>query len=449
MASEYDDPDTGVRTKTWPDVPVDQQPPQDLKLFPKPSSAGKVDEPSLPVWKRVGRWFFSPNAYPLKLFIASRVFFIGITYSVLALLTVGHEANRGVGVTVESLYKAWDQWDATWYIGIASQGYGGFKPVDSSAFFPLMPFAMKMMAEPLSLVHDKNAYLLAGMLVSNLAFLGAGWVFYALVRQEFNTAIAQRALLYFMFFPKALFTFAPYSESLFLLVFIASYYFLRRKQFALAGLFAGLAMLGRFFGVILVLPFVIELAWYCRKDVGKWFRYGWSLVAIPAALGVYMLVLYLSLGNPLAFLQAEAAHWNRHFVEPIQTLLVAVVNVRDLHFGSTYQLDRLFDLVIVFAELAFLIAALTPWGLRRFRVPFSMTLLSLGVLLIPLSDPFTGYLPGYIASISRLMLPAIGFYCVLARFTERRPRWHEVILVFSVGFLVVFTAGFVLGDYVI
>ncbi len=87
--------------------------------------------------------------------------------------------------------------------------------------------------------------------------------------------------------------------------------------------------------------------------------------------------------------------------------------------------------------------------MRRFRLPLSLTLLSLGVVLIPLSDPLTGYLPGYIASLSRYMLPALGFYCVLARLTEKRPRWHEAILIFFVGCLVVFTAGYVLGDYVI
>jgi hypothetical protein len=311
-----------------------------------------------------------------------------------------------------------------------------------------MPLATRIVAEPLSLFSGQQAYLIAGMLVSNAAFFGAAWFFYALLRREFDTVTAQRALLYLMFFPKALFTFAAYSEGLFLLVFVASYYFLRRKQFALAGLFAGLATLARFFGIILVIPFVVELAWYCRKDLRKWLRHGCSLLAIPAALAVYMAYLSIALGNALAFFQAET-NWERHFVEPIQTLLVALANTRHLAFGSTHQFDRVFDLVIVIVELALLIAALTPWGLRRFGLPISLTLLSLGVLLIPLSDPFTLYLPGYIASTSRLILPAIGFYAVLARLTARRPRWHEAILLFSIGFLVLFTAGFVLGDYVI
>jgi hypothetical protein len=33
--------------------------------------------------------------------------------------------------------------------------------------------------------------------------------------------------------------------------------------------------------------------------------------------------------------------------------------------------------------------------------------------------------------------------------TEGRPRWHEALLITSISFLVLFTAAFVLGDYVI
>jgi hypothetical protein len=448
MAGEQYEDIADMRTHILPVVRVEQPETERLDSALRMAPAVKTDEQPLAFRQRLVRWFFSPNAYPVKLFVVSRAFFILLTYGVLSLLSPGHEAQRDTGVSVFSLLRAWDQWDVNWFLGLASQGYAGYKPGTSSAFFPLMPLATRIVAEPLSLFSGQQAYLIAGMLVSNAAFFGAAWFFYALLRREFDTATAQRGLLYLMFFPKALFTFAAYSESLFLLVFIASYYFLRRKQFALAGLFAGLATLARFFGIILALPFVIELALYCRKDLRKWLRHGSALLAIPAALAGYMIYLHLVLGNALAFFQAEA-HWERHFVVPVQTLLVALANTRHLAFGSTHQFDRVFDLAIVLVELAILIAALTPWGLRRFGAPISLTLLSLGVLLIPLSDPFTSYLPGYIASTSRLILPAIGFYPVLARFTARNVRWHETVLLFFIGFLVVFTAGFVLGDYVI
>jgi hypothetical protein len=427
---------------------VEQPAPESLDSIPRTASAVKANEQVLSLWRRLMRWFASPNAYPLKLFVVSRVFFIALTYGALSLLSPGHAAQRSVGVNVVSLLQAWDQRDVDFYLGIASQGYAGYRPGISSAFFPLMPFATRIVAEPLSLMNEKYAYLAAGMLVSNAAFFGAAWFFYALLRREFSTATAQRSLLYLMVFPKALFTFAAYSEGLFLLAFIGSYYFLRRKQFALAGFFAGLATLGRFFGVILVLPFMVELAWYCRKDVRQWLRHGWSLLAIPAALAIYMVHLYFVLGNALAFSQAEDS-FGRHFVEPVQTLLTALWTTRYLAFGSSLQLDRVFDLIMVIVELALLLVALTPWGLRRFRLPLSLMLLSLGVLLIPLSDPLTSHVPAYLYSTSRYLLPAIGFYAALARLTEHRPRWHEAILLFSIGFLALFTIGFVLGATVV
>jgi Gpi18-like mannosyltransferase len=408
----------------------------------------KVAAPAVSLKERLTRWLTSPQAYPLKLFVASRVFYIVLTYGVLALLTPGHGVHRGVGSDPSALLQAWDQWDVKWYIGLAEHGYAGFRPGVSSAFFPLMPLAMKVMSAILSLFTTNPVSLPAGMLVSNAAFLGAMVVLYHLVSQEWDAATAQRAVLYMAVFPKALFTFAAYSESLFLLVFIASYYFLRRNQFVLAALFAGLAMLGRFFGIVLIVPFLMELLRYCGNDLRKWLRYGWTILAIPAALAGYMAYLYITLGNALAFFQAEI-YWKRHFVEPIQTLFTAFTTIGNLPFASMYQFDMAFDLCVVIVALALLIAAFTPWGMRRFRLPLSLTVLSLLVVLIPISDPFTTFVPGYINSTSRLVLPAFGVFILLARLTERRPRWHEMIALVSLGFLVLFTAGFVLGDYVV
>ena len=50
---------------------------------------------------------------------------------------------------------------------------------------------------------------------------------------------ARRTILYLMMFPAAFFFFAPYSESLFLLFIVASFWGARRKKWAVAG-FAGL-----------------------------------------------------------------------------------------------------------------------------------------------------------------------------------------------------------------
>lgn len=447
-ASEQHENGPGLRIDHLLAPQAEQPEPKSLDSIPQTASEAKANEQGLSLRQRIKRWLASPNAYPLKLFVVSRVFFIALTYGALSLLSPGHQTQRFAGVNLVSLLQAWDQRDVYFYLGIASQGYAGYRPDLSSAFFPLMPLATRIVAVPLSLINEKYAYLLAGMLVSNVAFFGAACFFYALIHREFGTTTAQRSLFYLMVFPKELFTFAAYSEGLFLLAFIGSYYFLRRKQFALAGLFAGIATLGRFFGVILVLPFMVELAWYCRKDLHKWLRQGWSLLAIPAALAIYMTYLYFALGNALAFSQAED-NFGRHFVEPVQTLLTALWTTPDLAFGSSLQLDRVFDLIIVIIELALLLAALTSWGLRRFRLPLSLTLLSLGVLLIPLSDPLTSHAPAYLYSTSRYLLPAIGFYVVLARVTERRPRWHEAILLFSSGFLALFTIGFVLGAFVV
>ncbi len=51
-------------------------------------------------------------------------------------------------------------------------------------------------------IHGPGAYLLVRMRVSKLAFLGTNWIFYALLRREFDHATTQRGLRSLVFSPK-------------------------------------------------------------------------------------------------------------------------------------------------------------------------------------------------------------------------------------------------------
>src|SRR5438270_1502532 len=106
----------------------------------------------------------------------------------------------------------WSTWDGRWYLGIAVHGYDwGVRGKPAVAFFPFYPL----------LIHIVRALgipaIPAGMLVSNLAFLGALFYVYALARPEWGSRAARHAIVLLAFFPTAYVTFAPYSESLFLL----------------------------------------------------------------------------------------------------------------------------------------------------------------------------------------------------------------------------------------
>lgn len=394
-------------------------------------------------------WLATPGAYPLYLFTMSRVLMVSVTYAGMALLSAGHANQRLVGIPAGQMVLAWDHWDAKWYTGIAAQGYAGYKPGPSSAFFPLLPALMHFFGAPFAVHIGPPAYFVAGMVIDNLAFLGALLVLQALTNHlTGDEVVAQRAILYLAIFPKALFTFTAYTEGIFLLLIVASYYLMRRGHFGWAGLLAGVATLTRFFGVLLVVPFGIELYRQHRRDWRAWLRSSWALSAISVALGGFMLVLRGAIGDPLGFWHAEG-HWARHFMEPVQTLWVALTTTAQLPFGSTLNLNRVFDLVVVAIALGVLLYALTPRGRAHLRLPVSLIAFGLVLIVVPLCDPLTGNVPDFITSTSRFVLVTFPVFIALSRLLPPRPRWHEAYLLLALSLLIVFTLGFVLNDYVV
>ena len=98
--------------------------------------------------------------------------------------------------------------------------------------------------------------LLAGLLITNSALLGATMLLYRLVDEEWGAAIAGRTVWYLLIFPTAFFGSAIYTESLFLFCTIGSLYFARQGYWESATLLGIGATLTRFVG-ILVAPMLL------------------------------------------------------------------------------------------------------------------------------------------------------------------------------------------------
>ena len=157
---------------------------------------------------------------------------VRITLSLLAVLTVGAvhpPSSAGSGMAVPAT-SGWhnaidgtERWDAGWFERIAQEGYRGDDA--SAAFFPGYPLAIRGLTGVLPLsVAD------AALLVSNLAFLGALVVLFALTTFEFSTDTARRTVLLMACFPASFFFLSPYSESLFLLASLLTFWSRGRRS---------------------------------------------------------------------------------------------------------------------------------------------------------------------------------------------------------------------------
>lgn len=191
------------------------------------------------------------------LFLASRVAFVLVTYCGYVLIEAPKYSDPSVGVA--AVLMSWDRWDALRYLAIAQ---GGYTDATVTAFFPLYPLIVGILHAPFG---GQSAYA-AGLVVSNLATLGALLALHTLVRERWGEQVAWRAVLYLTVFPTALFTFAPYNESLFLLLSLGCFLALGRRRWALAGALGGLAALTRAAGIVLLIPFAYE--WWQWRRIG-------------------------------------------------------------------------------------------------------------------------------------------------------------------------------------
>lgn len=113
---------------------------------------------------------------------------------------------------------------------------------------------------------SQGANLIAAYAVSLAAFLGALYLLSRLVALELGFGPRKVTLILLAAFPGSLYFSAPYSESLFLLTSVASFYAARRGHWVWAGVAAGLASGTRAIGVVLIVPLALLYLYGPRED---------------------------------------------------------------------------------------------------------------------------------------------------------------------------------------
>lgn len=374
-------------------------------------------------WKEAG-WVFA----------LSRLVILLISYiSVAFFPQAGQVAPLNCSATFGPCLGAWYHLDAVAYVNIAQHGY---THLPDTAFFPFWPL-LEHLGGILLGASFPNSYYLAGILLANICFFFALVLLYRLLAEDFEVSTARRALFYLAFSPYALFFFAGYTESLFLLLTLALFLVLRRGKVLdwwLAGLLGLLATATRSTGIMLAIPFlVIYLQRFWTPSQRASHSWGQKInallpiVLIPMGVVVYMIFLFITKSNPLLFIQQETSFgWHRHFTFP----WVGIVNTIGTIFStaplSSFHLQNILDLAFTLIPLAVL-----AMGWRR--LPLSYTLFSLGVILFTLSFPQS---VEPLASLPRYMLILFPVTAALA-FWGKRERFRQLVLVFSLALLAI------------
>jgi len=302
------------------------------------------------------------------------------------------------------LWNPWANFDAIHYLSITTYGYTLYNAV----FFPLFPLTIRIFTFPLGGIQilDPRQFFAALTLVSISLFLSLIFL-YKLIRLDYKKDIALQTILLTLVFPTSFFFAAIYSESLFFLLLILSFYFTRRKSWVLSGVFSTLLTATRFVGIA-IFPALIYEFWKREKTIFK--RSFIPILLGPLGLIFYAWFNFFMWKNPLHFAQAQEWFANNRSTHAIVLLPQTIFRYfKILSTLPIYQYEWWIAL-LEFSALIFACALLFIAWKKKVRA--SYLIFSVIALLIPIS---TGTLTGF----PRYVLPIFPIFIALALIKNR------------------------------
>ncbi len=203
---------------------------------------------------------------------------------------------------------------------------------------------------------------------------------------------------------------------------------MRRQNWWLAGCLGLLASLTRSAGILLVIPYLVEV-WISRESIAagrqKLLLRVLPVILIPLGTLLYSIYCWHVTGNPIVF-AAVQSHWGRHTTWPWNGIFRALYDLfRVQPFGSFNEVHIILDLT---ATLGFILLAVLGW--RKLRLSYSVWV---AVLLV-----FMLLSPGVektdvLLSNQRLVIEIFPAFIMLAMLGIKHPRLHQTfMLVFPV-----------------
>ena len=331
----------------------------------------------------------------------------------------GQMQSIGWHISTTTWIDMWARWDSGFYLDIAASSYA-YTPgqMSSVAFFPLYPLLMRTFAFGSD---SRIALTLTGWAISNLATLIAFYVLYNLVKMDHNRGVARLTVWILAFFPTSFFFSVVYTEGLFLLLTVASFYFARQEKWLAATVLGGLSSATRSIGILIIIPLAVERY---RQKTYSW-RAWLPLVMIPMGLFGYMIFLKLRFGDPLLFSHAMST-WGR-----VTSIGGIAERFRELVFSA----GILSRLAVSWLDLLFAIVAafLIFYVLRKQRTSYFLySIYALGIPLLTLQ----------VVSIPRYVVVVFPIFLMLALWISRH-RYETALTIATIGFFALLQIAFV------
>lgn len=303
------------------------------------------------------------------------------------------------------LLSVWANFDGIYYLAISTGGYSA----GMAGFFPAYPFLIKSLSigDPSTLLQ-----LLIAVAFSTVIFLLTGVVLFKLVKLDYEKNIAFWSVFFLLIFPTSFFGVSVYSESLFLLLALSSFYFARRKKWFIASILAGLLTATRLVGIAIIPALFFEF-FVQEKKLFK--KNAISLFIAPLGILSYMFFNFQHFGNVFQFVKSQGTLHNNRSVDSV--ILFPQTIYRYLKILTTGNPGQ-YEWWIGFLEISMFIFALTMIFIAwKEKIRSSYLIYSIVALLIPAST-------GTFSGIPRYILILFPIFIILALIKNK---WVKII----------------------
>ncbi|KKK05118.1 hypothetical protein LQ51_15580 [Micromonospora sp. HK10] len=301
-------------------------------------------------------------------------------------------------------FSLWFAWDSFLYDHLARLPLD--RPWTDFGFPLLYPF----LARPLApLLGGHTAWAL--LLVANAALLFQLYYAYRLGGRLLGAADGdaagadgRRSVRYLLLLPTAFLFQAALTESLFVCLALATFWYAEQRRWLVAGIVGYFLAMSRSVGFLVVLPLALVLlnqhGWrFDPRTLRRYLRRGWPLVLVPAGWLTFMAFCRWQGGDWFAYQHAQEKGWGIKVQNPLPVAWSALTG------------DNSADALRVWIAVAMVAVAVA--GLRR-RAEWPYLVYTLVVVLVPLSMG-----PPVYKSLLRYLLAAFPVALVLARWARR------------------------------
>ncbi|QQG41021.1 MAG: hypothetical protein HYV37_01715 [Candidatus Levyibacteriota bacterium] len=294
------------------------------------------------------------------------------------------------------LLYPWANFDGVYYLAIA----GGEYTKDNAGFFPAFPLLINVIH--LVLGGGQTYGLMqffSALFIVNIVFILSLYAFYKLLRFDYDHSTSTKIIILLLIFPTSFYFVSIYSEGLFFLLTVLSFYFARKRQWFFAGICGMFLTATRIVGVAIFPALVYEL--YFQEKTFKTKKII-NLFFIPIGIVSYGVFNLVSWGNFFHFLQAHGTLGNGRSTDSLVLFPQTIFRYIKIIFSVS---PDIYEWWIALLELVIFIVAmlLIYLGFKKL-IRLSYLVFAAIAFLIPVfSGTFSG-LPRYVIVLFPLFI---------------------------------------------